>query len=91
MDAEKQSAINVYVFTEFKVRLISCSLLTVSWLYCGRFLGHFKPLDGKPEVWELDTDQRYSAHRYGQQYANENARYRLADVTVKLMVLFLVY
>ncbi|KAL8149161.1 hypothetical protein AgCh_006245 [Apium graveolens] len=49
MDAEKQSAINV-------------------------FLGHFKPLDGKPEVWELDTAQRYSAYRYGQQYADENAR-----------------
>lgn len=49
MDAEKQSAINV-------------------------FLGHFKPLDGKPEVWELDTDQRYNAYRYGQQYADENAR-----------------
>ncbi|KAL8147123.1 hypothetical protein AgCh_004732 [Apium graveolens] len=45
----------------------------------GRFLGHFKPLDRKPEVWELDTAQHYSAYCYGQQYADENVRLAVVE------------
>ncbi|XWS12203.1 hypothetical protein CRYUN_Cryun37aG0069800 [Craigia yunnanensis] len=48
MDAEKQSAINL-------------------------FLGHFQPQQGKPALWELDSDQHYSVGRRGPNF-NENAR-----------------
>ncbi|XP_022715351.1 phosphoinositide phosphatase SAC2-like isoform X6 [Durio zibethinus] len=49
MDAEKQSAINL-------------------------FLGHFQPQQGKPALWELDSDQHYSIGRHGPNLFNENAR-----------------
>ncbi|TYH16833.1 hypothetical protein ES288_A05G146800v1 [Gossypium darwinii] len=49
MDAEKQSAINL-------------------------FLGHFQPQQGKPALWELDSDQHYSIGRNGPNRYNENAR-----------------
>ncbi|PPR84118.1 hypothetical protein GOBAR_AA36594 [Gossypium barbadense] len=49
MDAEKQSAINL-------------------------FLGHFQPQQGKPALWELDSDQHYSIGRNGSNRYNENAR-----------------
>ncbi|GMI77842.1 suppressor of actin 2 [Hibiscus trionum] len=47
MDAEKQSAINL-------------------------FLGHFQPQQGKPALWELDSDQHYSVGRHD--LLNEGAR-----------------
>ncbi|KAK8988751.1 hypothetical protein V6N11_030128 [Hibiscus sabdariffa] len=49
MDAEKQSAINL-------------------------FLGHFQPQQGKPALWELDSDQHYCVGRHGPNLFNENAR-----------------
>ncbi|XP_052478041.1 phosphoinositide phosphatase SAC2 isoform X3 [Gossypium raimondii] len=49
MDAEKQSAINL-------------------------FLGHFQPQQGKPALWELDSDQHYSVGRHGPNLLNEDAR-----------------
>ncbi|XP_022721644.1 phosphoinositide phosphatase SAC2-like isoform X3 [Durio zibethinus] len=51
MDAEKQSAINL-------------------------FLGHFQPQQGKPALWELDSDQHYSVGRDGPNLFNENASCR---------------
>ncbi|XVF74247.1 hypothetical protein PTKIN_Ptkin13bG0094900 [Pterospermum kingtungense] len=48
MDAEKQSAINL-------------------------FLGHFQPQQGKPAIWELDSDQHYSGGRHGPNF-NESDR-----------------
>ncbi|CAK9179659.1 unnamed protein product, partial [Ilex paraguariensis] len=38
------------------------------------FLGHFQPQRGKPEVWELDSDQHYNAYRNGQAIIDENGR-----------------
>ncbi|OMO66058.1 hypothetical protein COLO4_30835 [Corchorus olitorius] len=49
MDAEKQSAINL-------------------------FLGHFQPQQGRPALWELDSDQHYTVGRHGPNLDNENAR-----------------
>ncbi|KAK8524737.1 hypothetical protein V6N13_015750 [Hibiscus sabdariffa] len=49
MDAEKQSAINL-------------------------FLGHFQPQQGKPALWELDSDQHYSVGRHDLNLLNEDAR-----------------
>lgn len=39
-----------------------------------RFLGHFQPQQGKPAIWELDSDQHYDAGRYGQADADEDGR-----------------
>jgi len=41
-------------------------------LYTGRrFLGHFQPQQGKPALWELDSDQLYDTARHGE----DDARY----------------
>ncbi|KAD4180547.1 hypothetical protein E3N88_29138 [Mikania micrantha] len=39
------------------------------------FLGHFQPRDGRPEVWELDSDQHLSMYRNGQAMVDEDRRY----------------
>ncbi|KAF5931689.1 hypothetical protein HYC85_027860 [Camellia sinensis] len=36
------------------------------------FLGHFRPQQGKPALWEMDSDQHYNIGRHGS--ADENAR-----------------
>ncbi|GFZ08158.1 phosphoinositide phosphatase family protein [Actinidia rufa] len=38
------------------------------------FLGHFQPQQGKPALWELDSDQNYNIGRHGSNFADENAR-----------------
>ncbi|XP_050216554.1 phosphoinositide phosphatase SAC3 isoform X2 [Mercurialis annua] len=38
------------------------------------FLGHFQPQQGKPALWELDSDQHYSVGRNGQTYMDEDGR-----------------
>ncbi|KAG1342583.1 Phosphoinositide phosphatase SAC3 [Cocos nucifera] len=38
------------------------------------FLGHFQPQQGKPALWELDSDQHYNIGRHGHAFADENAR-----------------
>ncbi|XP_024966018.1 phosphoinositide phosphatase SAC2-like isoform X1 [Cynara cardunculus var. scolymus] len=38
------------------------------------FLGHFQPQDGKPEVWELDSDQHFSAYRNGCSAVDKDGR-----------------
>ncbi|XP_022851080.1 phosphoinositide phosphatase SAC4-like [Olea europaea var. sylvestris] len=38
------------------------------------FLGDFLPQPGKPDVWELDSDQHYNVGRYGQSNIDENGR-----------------
>ncbi|KAK6264332.1 hypothetical protein QUC31_012468 [Theobroma cacao] len=38
------------------------------------FLGHFQPQQGKPALWELDSDQHYSVGRHGPNHFNENDR-----------------
>ncbi|XP_039033926.1 phosphoinositide phosphatase SAC2-like isoform X2 [Hibiscus syriacus] len=38
------------------------------------FLGHFQPQQGKPALWELDSDQHYSVGRHGPNLFNEDAR-----------------
>ncbi|KAJ4708709.1 Phosphoinositide phosphatase family protein [Melia azedarach] len=38
------------------------------------FLGHFQPQQGKPALWELDSDQHYSTGRHGQTNLDENGR-----------------
>ncbi|KAK6118742.1 hypothetical protein DH2020_047547 [Rehmannia glutinosa] len=37
------------------------------------FLGHFQPQQGKPALWELDSDQHYDVRRRGSDFAEENA------------------
>ncbi|KAK3013611.1 hypothetical protein RJ639_009314 [Escallonia herrerae] len=39
------------------------------------FLGHFQPEQGKPEIWELDSDQDHNASRNGQPNIYGNGRY----------------
>lgn len=39
-----------------------------------RFLGHFQPQQGKPAIWELDSDQHYDAGRHGQADVDEDGR-----------------
>ncbi len=41
-----------------------------------RFLGYFQPQTGKPELWELDSDQHYNAGRRSPNFADENIRYK---------------
>ncbi|KAF8401153.1 hypothetical protein HHK36_014457 [Tetracentron sinense] len=38
------------------------------------FLGHFQPQQGKPALWELDSDQHYNVGRRGHTFVDENAR-----------------
>ncbi|KAI7731096.1 hypothetical protein M8C21_028101 [Ambrosia artemisiifolia] len=38
------------------------------------FLGHFQPQEGRPEVWELDSDQHLSVYRNGQSMVDEDWR-----------------
>ncbi|GER28361.1 phosphoinositide phosphatase family protein [Striga asiatica] len=38
------------------------------------FLGHFQPQQGKPALWELDSDQHYDVRSRGSDFAEENAR-----------------
>ncbi|GFY98575.1 phosphoinositide phosphatase family protein [Actinidia rufa] len=38
------------------------------------FLGYFQPQEGKPELWELDSDQHYSGWRNGKTKMDENGR-----------------
>ncbi|KAL6972616.1 hypothetical protein U1Q18_026791 [Sarracenia purpurea var. burkii] len=38
------------------------------------FLGHFQPQQGKPALWELDSDQHYRSGRHDCNFGDENAR-----------------
>ncbi|KAL5786521.1 hypothetical protein ACOSQ2_008913 [Xanthoceras sorbifolium] len=38
------------------------------------FLGHFQPQQGKPALWELDSDQHYSTGRNGQTNVDKDGR-----------------
>ncbi|XP_039124936.1 phosphoinositide phosphatase SAC2-like isoform X2 [Dioscorea cayenensis subsp. rotundata] len=38
------------------------------------FLGHFQPQLGKPELWELDSDQHYNVGRHDHDFIDERAR-----------------
>ncbi|KAK4479192.1 hypothetical protein RD792_014703 [Penstemon davidsonii] len=38
------------------------------------FLGHFQPQQGKPALWEMDSDQHYDVGKRGSDFAEENAR-----------------
>ncbi|XP_076946545.1 phosphoinositide phosphatase SAC3-like [Bidens hawaiensis] len=38
------------------------------------FLGHFQPQDGRPEVWELDSDQNLSLNSNGQSMVDDDRR-----------------
>ncbi|XP_057981924.1 phosphoinositide phosphatase SAC2-like isoform X2 [Malania oleifera] len=38
------------------------------------FLGHFQPQQGKPALWELDSDQHYNVGRRGLSLGDDNAR-----------------
>ncbi|KAG8380206.1 hypothetical protein BUALT_Bualt07G0169300 [Buddleja alternifolia] len=38
------------------------------------FLGHFQPQQGKPALWELDSDQHYNVGGRASDFAEENAR-----------------
>ncbi|KAM7256926.1 hypothetical protein ACFE04_012667 [Oxalis oulophora] len=38
------------------------------------FLGHFQPQEGKPALWELDSDQHYNTGRNGQTNVDEDGR-----------------
>ncbi|CAA2969418.1 phosphoinositide phosphatase SAC2-like isoform X1 [Olea europaea subsp. europaea] len=37
------------------------------------FLGHFQPQQGKPALWELDSDQHYNVGRRGSDVGDENS------------------
>lgn len=69
IDANKQAAINLYVFTGYKClfgRIVCllyfiCRSVAVSGVLIGlfplyfRFLGYFQPQQGKPALWELES------------------------------------
>ncbi|XP_020227159.1 phosphoinositide phosphatase SAC2 isoform X1 [Cajanus cajan] len=38
------------------------------------FLGHFQPQQGKPALWELDSDQHYTIRKLGLYFADDNIR-----------------
>ncbi|KAL2462387.1 Phosphoinositide phosphatase SAC2 [Forsythia ovata] len=38
------------------------------------FLGHFQPQQGKPSLWELDSDQHYKVGRRGSDFVDETSR-----------------
>ncbi|KAJ8756175.1 hypothetical protein K2173_024722 [Erythroxylum novogranatense] len=38
------------------------------------FLGYFQPQEGKPALWELNSDQHYSVGKRGPDLVNENSR-----------------
>ncbi|XP_019266798.1 PREDICTED: phosphoinositide phosphatase SAC2-like isoform X2 [Nicotiana attenuata] len=38
------------------------------------FLGHFRPQEGKPALWELDSDQHYNVGGHGSSLSMENSR-----------------
>lgn len=42
--------------------------------YLCRFLGHFQPQQGKPALWELDSDQHCDAGRNGHANVDEDGR-----------------
>lgn len=39
-----------------------------------RFLGDFQPQQGKPALWELDSNQHYGTGMNGQTYVDKNGR-----------------
>lgn len=42
-----------------------------------RFLGHYQPQQGKPALWELDSDQHHNVGRCDLHFADENVRYEV--------------
>lgn len=43
-------------------------------MYLSRFLGHFQPQQGKPALWELDSDQHHNIGIHDPN-VNENSKY----------------
>ncbi|KAL4394557.1 hypothetical protein AHAS_Ahas02G0163900 [Arachis hypogaea] len=39
------------------------------------FLGHFQPQQGKPALWEIDSDQYCTVGKHGPSSVNSNVRY----------------
>ncbi|KAI3902159.1 hypothetical protein MKW92_040995 [Papaver armeniacum] len=59
MDGEKQAAINVTFFIVLNTSMIRIpSALLYQTI---RFLGNFQPQQGRPALWELDSNQHYNA------------------------------
>ncbi|RYR67319.1 hypothetical protein Ahy_A03g013641 isoform F [Arachis hypogaea] len=72
MDAEKQNAINILVAGAAGSDAVTmvegfCLRWWLGFDYGGfrRFLGHFQPQQGRPALWELDSDQHYDVGRHG--------------------------
>lgn len=40
-----------------------------------RFLGHFRPQQGKPALWELDSDQHWNLGKSVHAFPDEDSRY----------------
>lgn len=38
-------------------------------------MGHFQPQQGKPALWELDSDQHHNVRGHGPDLVDEGARY----------------
>lgn len=48
-------------------------------LFLSRFLGHFQPQEGKPALWELDSDQHHKVGGRGPDLVDEDARYYISS------------
>lgn len=84
MDGDKQNAINMWVkwscdlnytyIILYKLRM----RLVIGYVLCillVRFLGHFQPQQGKPALWELDSDQHYNVAKHVPFSADDSIRY----------------
>lgn len=54
-----------------------------------RFLGHFQPHQGKPELWELDSDQHHNVGIRGSNFLDENARYNFHLFVLWYLMIYL--
>ncbi|KAH8505530.1 hypothetical protein H0E87_012672 [Populus deltoides] len=78
MDAEKQDAINL---DHPQVICCNCSIDNDFNNYnLSRFLGHIQPQQGKPALWELDSDQHHNVGRNGQTNVDEDARFHDSNI-----------
>lgn len=58
-----------------RIHFVACIFFFFFIFQTSRFLGHFQPQQGKPALWELDSDQHYGVGMHDFNFAGENARY----------------
>lgn len=70
---------------------ITYSVYVIVCLYLSNILGQFQPQPGKPDVWELDSDQDFNVGRNGQSSIDENGGLCMFNWIFKLLQCYMPY